>query len=134
MARRIENFEAQLADGNFVAIVYVDVNMGRRRLGVHDDFRSYEFFKVVAGAAVVRVSVGVDDRFESKPFIGEKRKVSINLLANRIDQNGHMILFAADEVGFAFAAVEFTKQHYDLLIFNPFNVLNGEPFEHSTYP
>src|SRR5262249_12624668 len=35
------------------------------------------------------------------------------------------ILFAADQIGLAFASVEFTKQHYDLLILNPFNVLNG---------
>ena len=91
--------------------------MRRGRLGVHDDFCSDEFLKVVAGAAVIRMGVGVDcDGFESKPFIGEKREVTVNLFANRIDQNGHMILFAPDLVGFAFAPVEFTKQHYDLLI------------------
>src|SRR4029077_4603380 len=82
----------------------------------HDDFRSDKLSKVVAGAAVICMRVGIDDRFKSKPFIGEKREVTANLLANRIHQNGHMILFAADEVGFAFAAVEVTKQHYDLLI------------------
>src|SRR5262249_17877613 len=62
-------------------------------------------------------------------------QVAINLLANRIDQNGHMIFFAADQIGLAFASVEFTKQHYDLLILNPFNVLNGlNHLNDLTYP
>jgi hypothetical protein len=70
------------------------------------------------------MGVGVDDRFESQPLIGEQRKVAVDLLANRIDQNGHVLLFAADQIGFAFAAVKLTEQHYDLLIFNPFKMFS----------
>src|SRR5262249_24838613 len=110
------------------AVVHMDGYMRRGGFRVHDDLCLDELFKVVAGAAVIRVGVGVDDRFQSQPLIREKRQVAINLLANRIDQNGHMILFAADQIGLAFASVEFTKQHWKLLtLFFSFEPL--EPFE-----
>ena len=103
--------ELQVPDGNFIAIVHVHVNVRRGRLAVHDDFGAGEFLKVNAGGAVVRMRVGVDHGFESKPIVREKREVTVDLFPNRVDQDCHRVLFAADEIGFALAAVEFTENH-----------------------
>ena len=58
--------ELQVADGNFVAVVHVHVNVRRGRSKVHDDFGTGEFLKVNAGGSVVRMRVCVDHGFESR--------------------------------------------------------------------
>ena len=78
---------------------------------MHRDRRSGQLRELECAAAMVDVSVSVDNQIELPSAIGEDAEVALDLVAERIDHDCLAGALRHTQVGFAFGVIEFLKKH-----------------------
>jgi hypothetical protein len=79
---------------------------------MHHDGRIGQRAQLHRAAAMIGVRVSVDDQVEAQSMISEDRKVSLDLVANWIDDGGLAGRFRDRQVSLALAMIEFAKDHF----------------------
>src|SRR5712691_11764954 len=111
VARGVEHSQSDGADGDWLPVVNVDIDVRGWRASVHDHWCASQVMQLPTGSAVVSVSVSVDDGVELAIVIGQHGQIAIDFIFDRIDQRSFMGVLTSQEIGFTLAAVQFAKQH-----------------------
>ena len=112
VARRVEDAEFFVADLQHLAVFDMDCDVRRGREKMHRDRRVGQRAQLHRAAAMIGVSMRVDDQIQAPSVIGEDREVALDLVAQRIDDDGLATGFRDRDVGFALAVIEFAKDHF----------------------
>ena len=83
MARRVEDAQFFVADLKHLAVFDMDCDVRRRREKMHRDGRVGQRAQLHRAAAMVGVSMGVDDQIEAPSVIREDREVALDLVAQQ---------------------------------------------------
>src|SRR5208282_2612275 len=111
VARRVEDAEFLVAYFQRLTVFDMDTDVRSRRETMHHDRRTGQLAQLHRAAAMIGVSVRVDDRIQTPSVIREDREVALDLVAQRIDEGGLAGCFRNRKVGFALATIEFAKDH-----------------------
>src|SRR4029077_8604260 len=111
MARREHHAHLEVADAEDLAVVNVNLDVRRGRKMMHRDRRSGQLCELECAAAMVDVSVRIDDQIELQSAVGEDGEVTLDLIAERIDPSFSAVALRHAEIGFAFAVIEFLEEH-----------------------
>jgi hypothetical protein len=91
MAGRIDYLKFDLTDLEALAIVDMDIDVRRGRPPMHHDRRARKLAEFDRAAAMVGVSMSVDDHLELAPVISKHCEVSFDFVPQRIDQRRYMM-------------------------------------------
>src|SRR5215472_3865091 len=89
----------------------MDIDMRRRGSPMHHYFRAGQLAQIPYTTVMIGVGMSINDQAESESIVGEDRKVAVNVVLERIEQNSTIGLFASGQISLATSAVEFAKQH-----------------------
>ena len=107
----MEYFQRERTHFDSVAVFHMTTHARDRRAGVHDQRGRGQAVQIEPCCGMVGMRVGVDNAFQPQAFVCEQRKIKRDVASQGIDQNGLSAHFICDEIGFAFTAVEFAKNH-----------------------
>jgi hypothetical protein len=109
MAGRVKDAQAHVADGDHLAIFNVYVNVRGRSATMHNDRNTGQIVQLPTGGTMVSMRVCVDNGIELAAVVGKKGEIALDFLPHGVDQRRFVGPFAGNEIGFAFAAIEFAK-------------------------
>ena len=85
MTGSVEDAKFLVAYFQRLTIFDVDAHVRSRRQTMHPDRRTGKLAQLYRAAAMIGVSVGVDDQIQTPSVIREDREVALDLVAQRID-------------------------------------------------
>src|SRR5271170_3214984 len=100
--------DAEFLVANFQRLTIFNVNtyVRSRRETMHHDWRIGQHAQLHRAAAMIGVSMRVDDRIEAQSVIRKDRKVALELVAQGIDDGGPATRFRNRKIGFALAVIK----------------------------
>jgi hypothetical protein len=109
----MEDAEFLVANFQRLTIFNVDTHMRSWRETMHHDRRIGKLRQIHRAAAMIGVSMRVDDRIEAQSVIRKDGEIALNLVAQGIDDGSPPTRFRDRKVRLALAMIEFAKDHFD---------------------
>jgi len=111
MSRRRQHLELIIAQFKHVSITDMNCDVRRGSMSFHHDLGVGEIGQIENAAAMIGVSVGVDQILEAEAVVRSDRNIAAGVLLERVDKSGLARAFASQHVGFALASIQFTTEH-----------------------
>ena len=111
MARRCQYPQLNFTASQGLLVLDMDVHMRGGRPAVHRHFGAGEFFQLKHRSAMVGMRVRVYHELERTAVIRQHSQIAVGLLPDRINQQRFAGLFTGQQIGFAFALVQFVEKH-----------------------
>ena len=105
VARCMEDTEFLLAYFQRLTVFDMDTYVRSRRETMHRYRRIGQLAQLHRAAAMIGVSMRVDDQIQTPSVIGENREIALDLLTQRIDDGGLAGCRRDRKVGFAFTPI-----------------------------